>query len=63
MDRATSYDWPWRVMEGRYQEFVIENASDDKAKIAWAIVECSNLHPEGQSTRDFKKLAYELHAF
>lgn len=64
VDKAASYGFPWRFMQGGFQEFIVEKLSDEKARVTWVMVECSNLHPLGQSTRDFKKsprLSYEVH--
>ncbi|RHZ64943.1 uncharacterized protein CDV56_108624 [Aspergillus thermomutatus] len=64
VDKAASYGLPWRFMDGGFQEFIVEKVSDEKARVTYISVECSNLHPRGQSTRDFKMfpwLAYEAH--
>ncbi|OJJ53387.1 hypothetical protein ASPSYDRAFT_50901 [Aspergillus sydowii CBS 593.65] len=63
-DRPASYGIPWRFMEGGFQEFIVERGPDDTARVSYVAIECSNLHPGGQRTRDFKmvpKLFYELH--
>jgi hypothetical protein len=64
VDKAASYGLPWRFMDGGFQEFIVEKVSDETARVTYISVECSNLHPGGQSTRDFKMLpwlAYEVH--
>lgn len=61
---ATSYGWPWRVMEGGWQEFIVEKISEETARVTYLALECSDLHPDGQMSRDFKGmpwLAYEAH--
>lgn len=63
-DKAASCGLPWRLMEGGFQEFIVEKVSEETARLTYACVEFANLHPGGQSTRNFKKppwLAYELH--
>ncbi len=64
MDRLASWGLPWRMMEGGFQEFIVEKVSDQAVRLTYAMVESANLHPGGQSRRDFKRmpwLAYELH--
>ena len=64
MDKAASCGLPWRLAEGGFQEFIVEKVSDETARVTYAMVESTNLHPEGQSIRDFKRmpwLAYKLH--
>ncbi|KAF7177803.1 hypothetical protein CNMCM7691_006237 [Aspergillus felis] len=64
VDKAASYGLPWRFMDGGFQEFIVEKVSDETARVTYISVECSNLHPGRQSTRDFKMLpwlAYEVH--
>ncbi|GAQ05973.1 hypothetical protein ALT_3294 [Aspergillus lentulus] len=64
VDKAASYGLPWRFMDGGFQEFIVEKVSDGMARVTYISVECSNLHPGSQSTRDFKMLpwlAYEAH--
>ncbi|KAJ5788013.1 hypothetical protein N7457_003003 [Penicillium paradoxum] len=61
---AASYGWPWRLMDGGFQEFVVEKISDDTARVTYVSVECSNLYPGGQVTRNFKRMpwvVYEAH--
>lgn len=63
-NRVASYGWPWRVMDGGWQEFVVEKISEETARITYLSIECSDLHPGGQTPKDFKKmpwLAYEAH--
>lgn len=64
VDKAASYGLPWRVMQGGFQEFIVEMVSEKTARVTYISVECASLHPGGQPTRDFKtmpRLAYELH--
>ncbi len=64
MDKAASCGLPWRLMKGGFQEFIVEKVSHETARVTYAMVESANLHPGGQSARDFKRmpwLAYELH--
>ncbi|GKZ34877.1 hypothetical protein AbraIFM66950_005274 [Aspergillus brasiliensis] len=61
VDRAASYGLPWRLMEGGFQEFIVEKVSDEKARITYVCVECTNLHPGGQQKRDFKMLPWLLY--
>ena len=63
-DKAASCGLPWRLMEGGFQEFIVDKVSDETARVTYAMVESANLHPGGQPIRDFKRmpwLAYELH--
>lgn len=63
-DKAASYGSPWRLMDGGFQEFIVEKKSEEIAVVTWVMVECSNLHPGGRSPKDFRmipKLAYEAH--
>ncbi|GIJ97912.1 hypothetical protein Aspvir_000018 [Aspergillus viridinutans] len=65
VDKAASYGLPWRFMDGGFQEFIVEKVSDETARVTYISFECSNLHPGGQSTMDFKMLPwlpYEIHA-
>ncbi|PWY64254.1 hypothetical protein BO70DRAFT_347139 [Aspergillus heteromorphus CBS 117.55] len=61
VDQAASYGCPWRLMEGGFQEFIVERVSDEKARLTYVTIECSNIHPEGQATRDFKRLPWVLY--
>lgn len=64
VNRPALYGLPWRVMEGGFQEFIVERGPNDMARVSYVTTECSNLYPGGRSTRDFKmipKLFYELH--
>ncbi|XRM43928.1 hypothetical protein ABZX51_007084 [Aspergillus tubingensis] len=61
VDKAASYGLPWRSMEGGFQEFIVEKISDDKARITYVTVECTNLYPLGQPERDFKMLPWLLY--
>jgi hypothetical protein len=66
VDRAGSYGMPWRIMDGGFQEFILEKVSEDTARVTWVMVECADLYPGGSKTsaRNYKKLPwilYELH--
>ena len=72
IDRAaTRGTIPWRVMEGGFQEFMVEKISQETARLTYICVECGRLCPEvdagageGRNAWDFKKLpwlGYELH--
>jgi hypothetical protein len=64
IDRVASWGLPWRMVEGGFQEFIVERVSDQTVRLTYAMIESANLHPGGQSTRDFKRmpwLAYQLH--
>ncbi|KAE8148864.1 hypothetical protein BDV25DRAFT_157324 [Aspergillus avenaceus] len=64
VDKAVSYGLPWRLMQGGFQEFIVEKVSDEKARVTYVCVECTDLHPGGQHERDFKMLPwlfYEAH--
>ncbi|PLB50031.1 hypothetical protein P170DRAFT_354660 [Aspergillus steynii IBT 23096] len=64
IDDAASYGMPWRLMEGGFQEFIVERMSEDTARVTYVTVECTDLHPGTQSSRNFKmlpKLFYEAH--
>ncbi|PWY90595.1 hypothetical protein BO94DRAFT_623343 [Aspergillus sclerotioniger CBS 115572] len=56
---------PWRLMEGGFQEFMVERVSEEKARVTYVCVECMNMYPGGdRSTRDWRMLPwvmYELH--
>ncbi|KAL2125855.1 hypothetical protein VTI74DRAFT_2479 [Chaetomium olivicolor] len=63
-DKLASYGLPWRLMQGGFQEFIVEKVSDELARVTYTCVECNNLHPREQPARDFKRmpwLGYELH--
>lgn len=64
VDQAASYGFPFRLMEGGFQEFIVEKVSNEKSRVTYVMVECSNLYPRDQLKRDFKmmpKLAYNAH--
>ncbi|KAL3458367.1 hypothetical protein BJX64DRAFT_302024 [Aspergillus heterothallicus] len=66
IDRAASRGLPWRVMDGGFQEYIVEKISDDTARITYVMVESGNLYPgnSDQGAENFKKLPwlfYELH--
>ncbi|KAK4183427.1 hypothetical protein QBC35DRAFT_478168 [Podospora australis] len=64
VDTAASYGLPWRIINGGFQEFIVERVSEDRVRLTYVTVEVSNLHPRGKAERDFKKLPwllYELH--
>ncbi|KAL4813488.1 hypothetical protein BDW67DRAFT_168069 [Aspergillus spinulosporus] len=64
VDRAASYGIPWRLMDGGFQEFIVERISDETTRVTYVTVECGNMYPEGQKERDFKNmpwLLYEMH--
>ncbi|KAJ5724112.1 hypothetical protein N7488_002147 [Penicillium malachiteum] len=64
-NKAASYGLPWRVMDGGWQEFIVEKISEDTARVTYITLECYDVHPGGgQETRSFKHmpwLAYEPH--
>ncbi|KAL4791486.1 hypothetical protein BDV19DRAFT_370463 [Aspergillus venezuelensis] len=70
VNKAAARGLPWRLMDGGFQEFIVERVSDETARITYVTLECSDLYPGsvsgegGESKRDFKKLPwwfYELH--
>ncbi|KAL4745385.1 hypothetical protein BDW72DRAFT_186768 [Aspergillus terricola var. indicus] len=64
VDRAASYGIPWRLMDGGFQEFIVERISDETARVTYATIECGYMYPNGQRTKDFKKMPwwmYEMH--
>ncbi|KAL4781231.1 hypothetical protein BJX76DRAFT_335930 [Aspergillus varians] len=64
VDKAASHGVPWRLMEGGFQEFIVERGTNDTARVTYVTIECTNLHPGGEPGRDFKMLPrvlYELH--
>ncbi|KAL4758030.1 uncharacterized protein BDW70DRAFT_142495 [Aspergillus foveolatus] len=64
IDKAASYGIPWRLMDGGFQEFVVEKILDETAKVTYVTVECGNMYPGGKREMDFKKMPwwlYELH--
>ncbi|OOF93394.1 hypothetical protein ASPCADRAFT_209328 [Aspergillus carbonarius ITEM 5010] len=62
VDMAASYGLPWRLMEGGFQEYMVEKVSDETARVTYVCVECSNVYPGGErSKRDFKMLPYLLY--
>lgn len=64
MNKAASYGLPWRLMEGGFQEYIVEKVSNDTARVTYVSVEAAHLHPLDQPARDFKRmpwLAYQLH--
>lgn len=61
VDKAASYGLPWRLMDGGFQEFIVERVSDEKARVTYVTIECTNLHPLGQQQRDFKMLPWLLY--
>lgn len=66
VDKAASYGLPWRLMQGGFQEFIVEKVTDQTARVTYVCVESADLHPRKQQERDFKRLpwlAYELHVF
>ncbi|KAL4914340.1 hypothetical protein BDW62DRAFT_213557 [Aspergillus aurantiobrunneus] len=63
VDKAASYGVPWRLMEGGFQEWIVEKQPDNTARVTYVTVECSSLHPRGETTRDFKILPWVLYEF
>ncbi|KAL4931383.1 uncharacterized protein BDV17DRAFT_15827 [Aspergillus undulatus] len=66
VNKASSYGLPWRLMDGGFQEFIVERVSDEMARVTYVTLECSDLHPGGLESRDYKKVPwvmYELHVF
>ena len=64
VNQAASYGFPFRLMEGGFQEYIVEKVSDEMARVTYVMVESSNLYPKDQRKKDFKtmpKLAYEAH--
>ncbi|KAL2797369.1 hypothetical protein BJX66DRAFT_334988 [Aspergillus keveii] len=66
VDKAASYGLSWRIMDGGFQEFIVEKVSEDTARVTWVMVECADLYPDqnDKSVRDYKKMPwilYELH--
>ncbi|KAH6638530.1 hypothetical protein BKA67DRAFT_489988, partial [Truncatella angustata] len=64
IDKVASYGCPWRLMEGGYQEFIVERLSGDTARVTYVTVECSSLHPRNQVNESYKimpRLFYEAH--
>jgi hypothetical protein len=66
VDSAASYGLPWRIMDGGFQEFIVEKVSEDTARVTWVMVECADLYPDqsDNSMMNYKKMPwilYELH--
>ncbi|PYH93231.1 hypothetical protein BO71DRAFT_399892 [Aspergillus ellipticus CBS 707.79] len=64
VDKVASYGLPWRLIEGGFQEWIVEKVSDEKARVTYVTIECTSVYPAGQTTRDFKImpwLLYEAH--
>ncbi|KAL4964327.1 uncharacterized protein BDV14DRAFT_78504 [Aspergillus stella-maris] len=72
VNKAAAYYAPWRLMDGGFQEFIVERVSDETARVTYVTLECSDLYPDsanmgcggGERERDFKKLPgwfYEFH--
>jgi hypothetical protein len=66
VDKAASYGLSWRIMDGGFQEFIVEKVSEDTARVTWVMVECADLYPDqnDKSMRNYKKMPwilYELH--
>ncbi|KAL4899058.1 hypothetical protein BDW74DRAFT_164064 [Aspergillus multicolor] len=64
VNEAASYGLPWRLMDGGFQEFIVERISDETARVTYITIECGDMYPGGQEQRDFKKspwFMYELH--
>ncbi|KAJ5608903.1 hypothetical protein N7528_009470 [Penicillium herquei] len=63
-NKAASYGLPWRVMDGGWQEFIVEKISEETARVTYITLECYDVHPGDQETRNFKHmpwLTYEPH--
>jgi hypothetical protein len=64
LNHVAAYGWPWRLMDGGFQEFIVERISDETVRVTYITVECSDLRPSDQATNDFKRppwLLYEAH--
>ncbi|KAL4942732.1 hypothetical protein BDV06DRAFT_191548 [Aspergillus oleicola] len=57
----------WRLMDGGFQEFIVEKLSDETARVTYVTLECSNLYPDsgslesGSREMDFRKLPWCFH--
>ncbi|KAJ5735140.1 uncharacterized protein N7483_000265 [Penicillium malachiteum] len=60
-NKAASYGLPWRVMDGGWQEFIVEKISEETARVTYITLECYDVHPGGQMTRDFKQMPWFLY--
>ncbi|KAB5547249.1 hypothetical protein GE09DRAFT_204491 [Coniochaeta sp. 2T2.1] len=68
VDRLAARGMPWRMMEGGYQEWIVERLEGDgsgrEARVTYVTVETGSLYPPGQGKRDWKKMPwwmYQLH--
>ncbi|KAL4997399.1 hypothetical protein BDV10DRAFT_186194 [Aspergillus recurvatus] len=64
VNKAASYGLLWRLMDGGFQEFIVERISDETARVTYVTVECGDMYPGGRRERDFKKMPwwlYEMH--
>ncbi|KAL5046574.1 hypothetical protein BDW71DRAFT_181918 [Aspergillus fruticulosus] len=64
VNKAAAYGLPWRLMDGGFQEFIVERISGETARVTYVTVECGDMYPGGRRERDFKKipwLFYEMH--
>ncbi|KAL6237897.1 hypothetical protein BDW75DRAFT_202951 [Aspergillus navahoensis] len=64
VNKVASYGLPWRLMDGGFQEFIVERISDETARVTYVTVEFGDAYPGGQTGRDFQKIPrvfYELH--
>ena len=62
--RASTYGLPTKLMDGGFQELIVEKVSAEKAVATYITVECSDVYPAGRQSGDFGKLpwlAYETH--
>ncbi|EPE37027.1 hypothetical protein GLAREA_09190 [Glarea lozoyensis ATCC 20868] len=46
VDKAADYGLPWRFMLGGFQEWIVEKVSDDKVRVTYVMLECSETRPE-----------------
>ena len=56
---AASYGSPWRLMDGGFQEFIVEKMGDT-ARLTYVTMECSELYPNGQES-DFKRMPWAVY--
>lgn len=54
VDKAASYGIPWRLMEGAFQEFIVEKITSETTKVTYVTVGCGNMYPGGQRERTSK---------
>ncbi|KAK0736504.1 hypothetical protein B0T21DRAFT_181324 [Apiosordaria backusii] len=54
---AVKYGIPWRLMEGGFQEYMVERVDEKRVRLVYVTLEAQSLYPDGVKERNFRKIS------